>query len=113
MDKNKNLLKAGVKGNKGGTGRPPDWLKEKCQAIVEREKLIEFLADVASGKEVDVAIDMGGKAHPVPANCKNRIAAAIELLDRGFGKATQAVTHSVDDGLAEILQKARTRIESD
>lgn len=111
--KSANLLPGGVKGNKGGTGRPPDWLKEKCRDLVDRKKIIERLATIASGDPVELLLDSFGKplkdssgkfiygAAPIMAQVK----AAQELLDRGFGKAAQSLdvvtSKSKDDIAAE------------
>ena len=99
MKNTSGLLHGGVKGNKGGTGRPKSWLIKKCKDLIERKKIIEFLADVASGKAIETVpnpdySERNGLPRTiiVPASTKDRLTAARELLDRGFGKAEQAVT---------------------
>jgi hypothetical protein len=86
-------LKNGVQGSSGGprpnSGRPPDWLKEKCKTIVDRRELIEFLGRVAAGEKVDRYVTEFGKSVKVQASVKDRIAAVKELVDRGFGKPDQ------------------------
>ena len=59
-------------GHRGGGGRPPDWLKAKCQKIVDREKLVEFLGRVGGGV--------------VDCEVKDRLRAIEILMDRGWGK---------------------------
>lgn len=85
---NQNLRKGGKPGNKGGTGRPPSWLREKCQSIIDRDKLVEFLADVAAGRVNDHKV-IDGEIVEIPASLHDRRECAIELIDRGFGKAIQ------------------------
>ena len=88
-----------------GSGRPPDWLKAKCQGIIKDKKLIEFLGDVASGEPVRNAVAIEGEkpveGAKVSADIKDRLRAAEMLLDRGFGKAEQAVVGK-DGGPIEI-----------
>jgi len=83
--------KGGKIGHKGGGGRPPEWLKAKCQELIDRNQLIEFLADVAAGKDVDQRINENGEVLKIPADVKDRLKATEMLLDRGFGKATQVM----------------------
>jgi|WetSurMetagenome_2_1015567.scaffolds.fasta_scaffold53564_4 hypothetical protein len=84
---NKNAL-----GHSGkGTGRPPDWLKKKCQELVDRNKLIDWLASVASGKENETVISQG-ETYTIPASQDTRLRALNMLLDRGYGKVPQPVT---------------------
>lgn len=100
------LLKGGVVGHDGSNaGRPPDWLKEKCKKIVQDKKLVEFLADVASGKKINKTdvYDLTGKKvgeSESSAAPKDRIHATEILLDRGFGKVLQDVRNVDDDGKA-------------
>lgn len=96
-------LKKGNPGNKGG-GRTPDWLKEHCRDIVNREKLIERLAKVAAGEEVDVNVTQEGERIKCPAPIMAQLKAIQELLDRGFGKPAQAVEHTGKDGGSIIFQ---------
>jgi hypothetical protein len=77
-------------GRRPGAGRKPDWLKVECQKIIEREKLIQFLGDVAAGRVMDNKVN-NGVVIKVPASLADRRACAVELLDRGFGKAIQTV----------------------
>ena len=72
------------KGSKSpGSGKTPDWLKEKCQNIVDKNNLIEFLGKIASSED---------------QNTKDRMKAIEMLLDRGFGKPQQTMEHSGDKG---------------
>jgi len=71
-------------GNKGG-GRPLDWLKERCQELVKQDKIVEFIAEGASGN------------YPM-ADTDDRLKAAGMLLDRGFGKPMQEVRPVDDQG---------------
>jgi hypothetical protein len=89
-------LKNGVMGAPGGkrknAGRTTDWLKEKCQAVIEKHDLIGFLSDVASGMFTEVVIVDGQKSIvKKSANPETRLKAAAMLLDRGFGKAHESI----------------------
>lgn len=100
-------LKKGNPGNKGG-GRPPDWLKAKCQDIVKNKKLIEFLAAVAGGEPFieKVSIVDSGKAFEKTihsADVKDRLKALEMLFDRGWGKAAQAISNPDGSNLAGLV----------
>lgn len=99
-------LKNGGKGSRGGkrkgAGRPASWLREKCQAIVEKDKLVEFLADVAAGRIMDHKV-IDGEVHKVPASLHDRTECAIELLDRGFGKATQMLSNDPENPIGSAV----------
>jgi hypothetical protein len=95
----KNGNPRGEGGAREGAGRKPDWLKKKAQKILSDKKLIEFLGDVASGKNVRalVAID-GTTTVSAPADIKDRLRAVEILLDRGWGKPMQEIRPVDDDG---------------
>lgn len=97
-----------------GDGRPNEWLREKCREIVKRDKIIDFLADVAKGKDVEQAVGDQGEAIRLPASVRDRIKATEVLLDRGFGKAEQVLDMTVrEDGerpSAEELLSIRKRL---
>lgn len=78
-----------------GSGRTPDWLKQKCQEIVDRAKVVEFLADVVNGSDVEQAVGGEGEVIRVPAAVRDRIKAAEILLDRGYGKPGQPLDVTV------------------
>lgn len=89
------------KGTKSpGSGPKPEWLKTKCQKIVEDKELIEFLAAVASGEpfvEKCAIMNPDGNKGKVfektreSADVKDRLKAVEMLMDRGWGKPAQAV----------------------
>jgi hypothetical protein len=92
-------FKKGHKFSKGGarpgSGRPSDWLRDKCQGLISRHKLIEFLAQVASGEYMENVFDGSQKTGLMrSAEAKDRMRAVEMLLDRGFGKAQQSIEHS-------------------
>lgn len=101
----KNLKPGGVVGNKGGSGRPPEWLKAKCAKIIDRKKVVEFLGEVVGGEDVETVISFDSKGKKVrtkvPADVRDRIRAAEILLERGFGKVALPVGDG-DDGLARL-----------
>lgn len=83
-------------GKHGGDqgGRPPDWLKKKCQDLIEKGKLLEFLRKVAEGEDIDQQINENGECLKVPASIKDRLRAFELLADRAWGKPAQAMEHS-------------------
>lgn len=85
-------------GKREGAGRPADWLKEKCQEIVQKEKLIEFMGDVAAGKEFPQLATGDGEVLLLPPSIKDRRAATEWLVDRGYGKVSQPVEGSLEIG---------------
>lgn len=84
-------------------GRPPNSIKDLCRAYVFNDKLIERLCKIAK-----------------TAPRQNDQLKAIEILmDRGFGKAEQAIdltTHDSDrpttDSLIETITALRTELDS-
>ena len=93
-----NLRRDGAPGHKGAGGRPPEWLKAKCQKLIEKHKLFEWLASVAAGEDVEERIVYDADNNPQkikrPADTKDRLRAFEMLTDRGWGKAVQAIEHS-------------------
>lgn len=85
-------------GKREGAGAKPNWLKEKCQELVESNGLLEFLVQVATGVDVEQAVGSEGEVIRVPASVRDRIKATELLLDRGFGKVPQALEHSGEVG---------------
>lgn len=86
----KNGVQGAMGGKREGAGRPADWLIKKCQELVDKKKLIEFLADVACGKEFKQLATSEGECLPLPPSIKDRIRATELLLNRGFGKEQNA-----------------------
>lgn len=95
-------FKPGNKHGKGGAkpnaGRNPDWLREKCRAIFEKEKLAEFMGDVAAGKEFPQLATSEGEVLSLPPSLKDRRAATEWLAERGFGKVAQELQHTGQGG---------------
>ena len=81
-------------GAREGAGRPADWLRAECQK--HAPKLIEFLASVADGQDVEQAVGAEGEVIRVPAAVRDRVRATEILLDRGYGKPNQSVEVSGD-----------------
>lgn len=71
----------GVSGNPGGRPKEAEWLREEARKHAEKSiRALVRVLNKGSGSEV--------------------VSAAKELLDRGFGKSTQALEHSGPEGLA-------------
>lgn len=78
-------------GARPGAGRTPDWLKARCQEIVDKVKVIEFLGSVVAGEDVEQAVGDQGEVIRVPASVRDKIKASEILLDRAYGKVGQPV----------------------
>ena len=112
----RNRFKPGNKEAKGGAregaGRPPEWLREKCRE--HGEDVLQFLIDVATGKNMEQVVNDQGETIGVPASVKDRIKAAEIVLDRGYGKSEQKIEmndSSQRRPSAEQLQAALECIE--
>lgn len=71
------LLTGGVPGNKGGTGRPPEWLREWCD---------DLLASKEAKAQVEAILKDNG--HPAYATMWRAVA------DRAAGKPKERVEHT-------------------
>jgi len=102
-----NFRRDGSPGHRGAGGRPPDWLKKKCCSLVEKKKLIEFLAAVAAGDPFieKTRISGSGDIENVrgSADVKDRLRAVEMLLDRGWGKSVQVMDTPEGVDLARML----------
>lgn len=113
-------LKNGVIGAPGGkregAGRPPDWLRQECQK--HAPNLIEFLAKVANGSDVEQAVGAEGEVISVPAAVRDRIKATEILLNRGYGMPNQPLSGPdgnelnlvPTDAISEIVAALRQRL---
>lgn len=95
-------------GKRVGSGRPKnaEWLKVKCQKLIENKKIVEFLASVANGEDVEQKINDNGEVIKIPADVRDRIKASEILIDRGFGKSTQ---NFESDSLSKIINLMQER----
>lgn len=104
------MLKYGVIGAPGGkrknAGRTPEWLAAKCAKIVDRKKLVEFLAKVASGEDMEQVVTDKGEILRVPASIKDRIKAVEILLNRGFGKDVHPLEHHDESAAGRMAERA-------
>ena len=85
-------------GARKGSGKPPDWLRIKCQRLISDKKIVERLASIAAGELMDTTTLMDCRLIPVPAPMQAQVKAAQELLDRGFGKPVQSIMPVDDKG---------------
>jgi protease II len=91
-------------GKRAGSGRKPDWLKTKCADLVDRNKLLEFVASVANGDETETHYDKEGNAYEGAATIKDRLHAVEMLLERGYGKPAQSVELSGAGGVPLVIE---------
>lgn len=111
--KDGNKASAGVA--KPNAGRPPDWLKEKCRGLVDKRELVEFIANVAAGEDMEQVVTESGVTIAVPAAIKERLKACEILLSRGWGRIDDgSVPKSVDESVrnAENAMKVLKQLES-
>jgi len=88
------LRRDGAPGHRGGGGRPTNLVKEKCDKLIKDKKLLEWVASVAAGENVESKIEYVDNKPVkvlVPAACKDRLHAFELLADRSWGKPAQAV----------------------
>ncbi len=87
-EKESNRITANQRGGRRpGAGRPKGRLDAKTIEIQDRAKAF-------AGDALKALVDVAKKS----TNDSARVAAATALLDRGFGKAKQAVEHSGEGG---------------
>lgn len=91
------------KSNPGKAGRKPDWLKEKCANLVEDCDVLGFLSRVVEGKEFDHKVTKDGDIIEVEASIHDRLDAARELLDRGFGKSAQVLSSDPENPIGAAI----------
>ena len=93
-------------GTRRGAGRPPGWVKVKCQAIIDKHDLYEFLGRVAAGQEKEDRI-ANGEVTVLNASIHDRLHALEMLMDRANGKPRQAVelTGSENGPIKIIIEK--------
>ena len=65
-------------------GRPPEWLRLKCQNIVDKNELLKVLSDVATGADMEQVVTENGETVSVPAAIKERLKAIEILLKHGW-----------------------------
>jgi hypothetical protein len=82
-------------GGNPGSGRTPDWLKAHTRDIIEKDELVERLALIARGDNIDQPLS-NGEVVPIPAPVAEQRKAILDLLDRGYGKPHQSVEVSGD-----------------
>ena len=86
----------GTGGKREGSGRKPDWLREKCQKLIEKNNLLDFLCNVATGTSYH---QPGGEdSYFGPAPVRDRIRATEMLIDRAYGKVPVPIAGQDKDG---------------
>ena len=108
MANNANLLPGGKKGNKGGSGRPPDEFKKKMLVLSDSPAAWKFRKDVIEGNPIEerMLLDpISGleKKVLVTASIENRRRMLADIDDRAHGKAVQMVDTPNEGELARML----------
>lgn len=75
-------------------GRTPDWLRQYTRNIIEKDKLVERLALIASGGLIEQPLN-NGEIIPLPAPVAEQRKAILDLLERGYGKPDQTIDLNV------------------
>ena|SRR3990167_4341003 len=103
----------GVSGNPKGLpkgfpskGRPPNYIKLMCQQLLDTKGVVEFLRAVATGKDAEIHVTMGGKVVSVPVRAALRADTIFKLMDRGYGLPTQSIELSGVDTVHDDVQEA-------
>lgn len=98
----------GAKGGaRPGAGQPSDLHRAACRALVEQLKIRDFFGQVTKGDKVDFTVSMGGKVVKIPASIRNRILAGVTLIEHGYGKAPQEITHNINP---EAFERFETKL---
>ena len=110
-------FKPGQSGNPNGRpvgrskkGRPPNYLKRKCQQLLDHKEVFQFLKDVVTGNpNADYTLNMSGKVIPIPPRARLRLDAIHDLMNRGYGLPTQSIELS---GLEDVHDDLADRYDS-
>jgi len=84
-----NKVAAGV--HQPGAGRPTDWFREQSQIALKDSQGLEFMRDVAAGKEFPQLATSEGEVIDLPPPLKDRRAAVEWLADRAYGRALESM----------------------
>lgn len=103
----KNLRPCGTKGNKGGTGRPPDWFRQQCRAEIERRDLVARAGLIAGGDEIKQANGFG-VVKKIPPPVSSQIKAMEALKDWAWGKSGKVEMHFVFEFVARVSSALNT-----
>lgn len=99
-------------GARPGAGRPPNWYRDICAELLEKNKLFEYRAKVAMGEKVEVSLTAGKdgvKSEAVEPKADTRLQAIRDLEYTAFGKPPQAlqVTGEMKVNLVSVVRRAR------
>jgi len=106
------LLKGGVPGHRGGTGRPPSEIRERLRgSLSDRVSVLEEIAD--RPREANVTCPECGSEVAVnpPANDGDRIRAIDTLAKYGLGTLKEVSVDQVQDRLRTTLAIIRDRLD--
>lgn len=101
--------KGGKLGNKGGTGRPSNDVKERARKAFKKGRILEYWTDVATGKKVEekvIGYDNEKKkpiVYKLPADTKDRLNAGKMVKELGHGKDDQPISGEVGKRLIFIF----------
>lgn len=91
-------------GKRKNSGRKPEWFQNRCKELFEKKKLLDFVAGVAAGTEVEqkaVSVDHGVEVVDVRPQIKDRLRAVEMLKDWGYGK--EPVTLDSEGGVGWLI----------
>ena len=90
------------------SGRKPEWFREACADIINKEKLIDFVGRVAAGREVEERLikgETGGHEIVTVSVCiQDRLAAFKMLAEWGVGKPVQYVATAPRSPEESVMQ---------
>lgn len=103
FEKGNKYAKGGVR---PGSGRKPDWFKDKMAEIASRKESIAFVEKCIDGEYVDRVVDEG-RVILVPPPAQVRLHAWCEARDTGYGKPRQEMEISGLSGvnISVVLSK--------
>ena len=115
IGRNNGQLKRGNPGNKGGTGRPPEWFKAECAKLASSEASLKFLSDCIKGAKIEPKCVYDTetkemKTFLVPVHPETRLKAWEKAADRGFGKPDQPVEVKIPPETDQERQERADRV---
>lgn len=93
-------------GARPGAGRPPNWFKERCKALVDRKETLDFLQSVLDGGAVQPRF-VDGEMVLGTADVNDRIKVFVELAQfAGYKKSTELDLGENAVNFFQLIKKA-------